>query len=367
VNSLPRVNGTLSRRSVLRGIAALGGASAAGAVLAACGAGPAPGTGGATGEPGSGSWSEVVAKANEEGSVTMYYSFTDQQFGELQKAFEKQYPDITLEGSRQLGSTGAFEKLETERTTGVDGADVFSNGGQAWIRQQIAQDPGRFLSPLVGPNVAKLDRQFVYEDRVIIPLVTTIVFGRNTNVVPDAVTTYEQLLQPQFKGSKIGLPDYAPNTSIAYTYSQIVETFGWEYLEQLAAQKPAFYTGSTVAQALAAGEVVVTNYAYAPTIDPLVKQGAPLKMENPTGRSKALGAAINMEILGWTKRPNAAQVLVDFMATREGQIPVASGNTSPSFPGLPGSVDIDINQVWTFNAQTVPADFEARWRSTFGR
>ena len=66
--------------------------------------------------------------------------------------------------------------------------------------------------------------------------------------------------------------------SIVDFYLWLEETFGEEYVEQLAALEPRIYPSSLpIGEALASGEISATPYAAPQTLEPLKAQGAPVE------------------------------------------------------------------------------------------
>lgn len=309
-------------------------------------------------------WADIVAKANEEGEVLVYTHLSDPQMAALGEAFNEAYPEIEMTSVRLFGND-AFAKLQAERETGTDGADVFVDAGLAWVNGEVAEDPAR-VAPLVGPNVAALDPEWLVDGHTVVPMIGVNIFGWNTSLAPDGIATYEDLLKPEFKG-RIGLPDLlAP--AVGDFYYQMEQMMGVEYMEQLAAQEPVFYPGSTpLAQALASGEIAVTPYSNPNVTQALIDSGAPIEKTVPTGESKAWGASFTYTALGWAKHPNAAQVFVDFVTTVDGNVPVVANAVSTIESGLPDAVQSDPSEFNIFYGDPPPAEFEAHWREVFGR
>ena len=66
---------------------------------------------------------DLVAAANEEGTVTLYSSQGLDQLNALGDAFEEQYPEIDVEVVRGVDGD-IIPRLETEMSTGTSGADL---------------------------------------------------------------------------------------------------------------------------------------------------------------------------------------------------------------------------------------------------
>ena len=98
---------------------------------------------------------------------------------------------------------------------------------------------------------------------------------------------------------------------------------------------------------------------------PLIAQGAPLKLVIP---SPAFGFQYSGGILSWSKRPNAAQVFMNYVMSRAGQTAwVGSGEAASALPNIPNSSDA--NTISVYNPTAYPADFlqtyGVKWRGIF--
>ena len=126
---------------------------------------------------------------------------------------------------------------------------------------------------------------------------------------------YQDLLAPEFKG-RIATTELAATTLVAW-YTWLEETEGEGFLEQLAAQNPRLYVGAVpLGQAVASGEVIASAFGVPTATQPLIDEGAPLAYSVP---DPGLGIRYGMAALGWSQRPNAALVLVDWIMSSEGQ------------------------------------------------
>src|SRR5258706_13473994 len=67
-------------------------------------------------------WKVVLAAAQKEGRVVFYSSTVPAVLNRLKADFEKAYPGIVVEASRNIGLEG-MTKLEMERSSGSDGGD----------------------------------------------------------------------------------------------------------------------------------------------------------------------------------------------------------------------------------------------------
>lgn len=135
---------------------------------------------------------------------------------------------------------------------------------------------------------------------------------------------------------------------------------------KLKAQNPRMYTvSSTLVQGVAAGEVAAGVMGNVTGTKPLIEQGAPVDYVVP---NPGLGIVYAMGGLGWSKRPNAAAVLLDYLMFTEGQtVWHGRGEAASPLPGIPGSLAIASITPWDADAWTpdVVQRFTARWNAIF--
>ena len=137
--------------------------------------------------------------------------------------------------------------------------------------------------------------------------------GCNTGMVETCPTSYEEVLDPQYDGL-IGAVEPGHQVLMDF-WVFLEEQLGEAGMEELRDLSPVFYASAVPAQqGLAAGEIAVTTYATAQLQDDAAA-GAPVEFTIPT---PAWSPPILSYIVGWAKHPNAAQLVLDYMATRDG-------------------------------------------------
>jgi iron(III) transport system substrate-binding protein len=194
---------------------------------------------------------------------------------------------------------------------------------------------------------------------------TAAVFGYawNTDRYSNGMKGYADALDPALAGGKVGVIDVHTSTVLVDFYQYLEAQMGPDYLTKLAAQKPKIYpSGLPMAQALTSGEIAATVYA-GPLVDEKAK-GAPVDYGLP---DKVWGARFNTVILKAAPHPNAAQVLADFMITKEGQEALArkSASVLPNITGAVTTVDKVAKQDLTKLTPDVVAAYQAKWDAMF--
>lgn len=324
------------------------------ATTAPAGSGPAAAT--------SAEWDEIVAKAKEEGSVTIYSSQGLDQLNDLAQRFEDEY-GITVEVVRAIDSD-QLAKVEAEHQTGNAVADVLAQATASWTVDKSAE--GGWFTPFVGPamddpnynkalNVAPNGDYFVSSGAVL-------TFGWNTELWPDGLTDYDDLLNPELAGGKIGVIEPASGSIVDF-YLYLEERFGTDFVAQLAAQEPRIYPSSLpMAQALTAGEIAAASFVQVQTDEKAA--GAPV---DSGLADEVWGALFQTSVLAVAPHPNAAQVLANFMITAEGQEAIARKAASV-LPDIEGTTTVTDNMRRQDLAKLTPdfvAQYQATWDSLF--
>jgi iron(III) transport system substrate-binding protein len=227
------------------------------------------------------------------------------------------------------------------------------------------KDAEGFFSPVTGPMFSSEDfdaDQFLPNGTFFVSHAATIGFGWNTQLVPDGLDGYEDLLSDDFADGKIGIVEPAAEAQADW-YTYIEEQFGEEYLDRLAELNPRVYPGGTaIIEALTSGEIYATPYASA-TIADTIEKGAPVDWELP---ETAWGTLFDTTVLDSAPHPNAAQVLANFILTESGQTAVST-NYVAVMPNIEVSL-LDIGDIRkqppSMTAEAITA-FQEAWRERF--
>ena len=104
---------------------------------------PVAACGGGDGEAASqglgGSWSEIVERANDEGTVTWYTGLDEPSMLKVEEAFEKAYPEIDGKFVR-MNSSELAPRVDAERQTESEGADVLHTSTEGYLAQVQSDD-----------------------------------------------------------------------------------------------------------------------------------------------------------------------------------------------------------------------------------
>ncbi|GAC02632.1 ABC transporter substrate-binding protein [Gordonia namibiensis] len=331
-------------------------ATAALTMTAACGGGSS------SSEAVSGDWDEVVAAAEQEGSVYLYSTQHPDNLQKLKESFEAAYPRITLEFTRGT-DVEINPRVETENRTGKGTADVHMSSDFSWVTRAAAS--GQYSVEPVGPafdNPAYERSRSVIDDRLFLVSGAAFALGWNTDALPGGLDKPEDLLSESLRG-RIGVVNPAGFAPVVDEYRFFDKNWAPDFNKRLAALEPRIYPGAlAVAQALNSGEIVAT-----PMVQPLVREqktGAPVGWKLP---QPYWGTPWYSHVLTSAPHPNAAQVLADFLVTRDGQTALSTGYAS-ALPDIPGAVaraqDIPLPDVDSLTAESVDR-YQQEWRRQF--
>jgi iron(III) transport system substrate-binding protein len=308
-------------------------------------------------------WQGIVDAAKAEGKVTVYSVMLPNQNAALEAGFEATYPEIDMEVVRITG--GDMEaRLDAEKQTNAEGADVGAHINYQWVVN--AAEAGDLVE-MVGPEARgpdwegtpwNVDGLYQYSAFQILGI------GCNTNLVETCPTSYEEVLKPEWDGM-IGAVE--PGHQVLMDFWVFLEDqLGEEGMAQLRDLNPVFYASAVPAQqGLAAGEIAVTTYATAQLQDDAAA-GAPVEFTIP---SPAWSPPILSYIVGWSKHPNAAQLVLDYMASRDGQTAITINGAS-ALDDIEGTL-ADIDDIEPLDVVQNTAEWAAplqdEWRNFFGR
>ncbi len=268
-------------------------------------------------------WAAIVAKAKKEGSVTIYSAQAPTNLQAMAAKFKEKYGiSVTVN--------------ENKWAADAVGPDLYA---KAYDRSKFAK-PGKAF--IVGTAI--------------------LAMAWNTQAYPKGLKDIPDLLDPALKG-KIGIPQ-PTSASFVDWYLWLEETYGNSFLQKLAAQKPKIYLSSLpILQAITSGEIAASPFVPGQALD-LKKQGAPVEFKL-ANKGNNWNAPFWGLVLKQAPHPNAAQVLADFLVTKEGQ-ETSQHLSGTVIPGVPDAFYAPArNQKLSNLTPKKIADFQARWNSLF--
>lgn len=255
----------------------------------------------------------LIEAAKKEGGLVYWTTMTLSQSQKVVDKFQQKYPFIKVEMFR-TGGGPLLNKISTEARGGRHAWDIVSGRGEMVLPLMENKLLAAYRSPeskMIGEDL--VDKEGYWTAYYVNPYV----LGYNTNLVKkeNVPKTYEQLLDPKWKGKKISIDNEAYGL-----LSGLIRTWGREkalsYFKKLAAQDPVPMRGNTNrVQLTMAGEYPLI-IAYAPTIQRETSRGAPIDwvpLEPVVVQVNPVMLAAN------SPHPNAAKLFIDFILSKEGQ------------------------------------------------
>jgi len=256
---------------------------------------------------------KVVDAARKEGEIVWYTTMSVDQNKEFMDRFVKRHPFLRPSVFR-AGGGALLNRITSEAKAGKYLFDVVHGTGEIFLPLMEQGLIAPYLSPERKMIAEDLRDAKGYWTSVY---VNSIVLGYNKNLVKrdELPRSYEDLLQPKWKGRKICLDD-----SYSTFLQGLISSWGKDkalaYLRRLAEQDPVIMRGSTVRVQLAAAGEFPLVVAYANIIQNLAEKGAPVDW---TPLEPAV-ISVNTVMLGArAAHPNAGKLLVDFTLSKEGQ------------------------------------------------
>ena len=266
---------------------------------------------------------KVIEAAKQEGALMYYTTMTLSQSQVVVGKFQEKYPFIKTELFR-TGGDPLLNRIITEARGGRYAWDVVSGRGEMVL--PLMQR--KLLASYRSPETSFIDKDLVDDQNYWAAYyVNPYVLGYNTKLVKkdEVPKTYEDLLDPKWKGKKISIDDEAYGL-----LSGLIDAWGKEkavdYLKRRAAQEPVVMRGNTNrVQLTAAGEYSLI-IAYAPTIQRETSRGAPIDWV----ALEPAPVQVNPAMLAVkAPHPNAGKLFVDYLLSKEGQEMLTGFNRTP--------------------------------------
>jgi iron(III) transport system substrate-binding protein len=263
----------------------------------------------------------VVERAKKEGSVTLYTSMQLVDSQPLTAAFEKRY-GIKVSLWRASGEKVAQRVITEARGNRFDVDVIETDGAQVEILYREKQ-----LKPIASA-LADIPPDVIPAHKGYVPTrLTLYVLAYNTDRVKpaEAPRTYEELLDPKWAGRFAVEEDDVP--WFAAVAKAMGEEKGLDFFRKLAAQKPSIRHGHTLmSELVAAGEIDMALDAHVQGVARLKQKGAPIDWKP---LQPAFGQPSSVGVARRAPHPDAAQLLADFVLSREGQEIIKARNRVP--------------------------------------
>ncbi len=277
-------------------------------------------------------WEKVVEAGKKEGIVNAYAFWPKEVMTGLTSAFKSRY-GITLEFTVQRGSE-LLPKVQAEKRAGLNLVDVYGQGATTLITNvKAAGYLGQIEPLLILPEVldAKAWRsgQIPFADKAhqviqVSAIPQKYMIYNTTLVKPEELKSYEDVLNPKFKG-KLNLYD----PSISGTGSSLLAHLGYnlwtpekanDFLKRLITEQEVFITRDYRVQTetVARGKYYIGLGAQASAAIEFVTMGAAIDAP-PIKQVSITSEAGNVGVPDVSPHPNATTVFVNWLLSKEGQ------------------------------------------------
>jgi iron(III) transport system substrate-binding protein len=258
---------------------------------------------------------QLYTAAKKEGTVIIWGPTDAIVYQRMQEALDKQYPGIKIQSFESIPEP-LVQRIIAESQAGKPAAvDVIQSGSLRALRPLIERD---MLAPFsgwekdFGLDAVYANQRFVGGYNLTLPI------AYNTKMVnpQEAPKTWEDLADPKWKGRKIIIE--ARLVPFAMLGTEWGKGKAVELTKKILSQQQPLIVqgGTTVANALAGGQVSLAVGTYAFTIEGLKKQGAAVDWVAVSPLPVLTSAE---GVLKTAAHPNAGRFFAGWMGTPEGQ------------------------------------------------
>ena len=255
----------------------------------------------------------LIGAAKKEGGIVWYNVISLEHSKVMMERFQKKYPFIKLELVRS-GTGPLLNRILNETRAGRHSWDVVTGSAEMYL--PLVER--KLIAPYSSPETKMYDNDMKDKEGYWTTLYANpIVLGFNTRLVrkEEAPRTYEDLLDPKWRGGKISI-----DTEGFALLSGLIEAWGMEkavaYFRKLAAKDPVLKRGNTERVQLATAGEYPLVIAFAAQVEGMVQKKAPMDwvpLEPVVVRLNPIMMAAN------APHPNSAKLFIDFALSKEGQ------------------------------------------------
>jgi iron(III) transport system substrate-binding protein len=275
---------------------------------------------------------ETLSQAKKEGEVVLYTTMTVGDFQHFNKAAKEKYPFLNIRHV-YLSSGRQAARVQQEFRAGRVQADVLGNSPEPLLYFKQQGVLGNYVSSETKNLLKGAWDPDGYWSGITTDLLVT---GFNPRLISRAAVpqSYDDYLKPQFKGQ------LAVNRGVPYPLTGMISLRGEEqgtaYFKKLSQQDLRLVEGYThTINLMAAGEYPMTIFMQISKLDAMKRKEAPVDWLPST---QTLATISTVAMVKNPLHPAAAQLLIDFYLSAEGQralstagkIPLRRGVKSPS-------------------------------------
>lgn len=280
-------------------------------------------------------WQRTLNAAKQEGQLQLYSA---RSYDVLFAEFQKKYPEIKVSGITSANTPGVSQRILTERRAEKYLWDVYIGGastGYSILYKGKVFDP---IQPaLILPEVVDLSKwwggKYEYiddEGKYLLAFNGELqpYFSYNTKLVnPKEFHSVWDFLHPRWKGKMVMFDPTLPGSSSAVRFVYYHPELGPEFLRRLLTEMDVGVSRDLrqLGDWLASGKYAICLFVDGHRLlEAPKKQGLPVDWFGPkTFKEGAIlgSASGNVGLINKAPHPNAAKVAINWLLSREGQIP----------------------------------------------
>jgi len=261
---------------------------------------------------------ELVTQANKEGTVDFLFpsSWPPKTVDILGEAFNKKYgTNITIKDNPSQQMARDVAKIITLATTGAPpewDVVVVTDAQHATLWLKKLHQPYDYAGVGVDSDVIYYDRGTVsFANQIVLPA-----YNKKTLPSKDVPKKWEDLLDPKWKGGKLGV-SVATHHLSRLTVGLWGEEKGTKYVNALAEQKPILGTLGNLYTRLQVGEIKVIVALISGFIFQAEKKGAPVVFADAV--QPIIAPAYQAGVIKGSAHRHAGHLLSVFLTTPEAQ------------------------------------------------
>ena len=291
----------------------------------------------------------AIARAQARRPIMVYSAVAEPIHEAVVKAFEAAHPQYEVKGV--LGSNGPITaRAVAER--GNPQADAMYSMNIFFMEQLKRQ--GVFAPYAVrGSQIAEAFRDS--DDFFVSHWITVNGFLVNTRVAEARSLpfpqTWEQLADPRYKGL-VSAPSPVKSGTGLTVFTALVDAFGWDYLDRLHRNIPAYGSGGSVAARQAAAGELMVGITFDTTLLELKAAGAPVEIVFP---DMIPNVSEGGGLVARGPNQEGGKLFVDFLASPAGAAIFKPFTGATTTPGV-GNLDLARLNLWKMQR---PVDLDA--------
>jgi len=276
-----------------------------------------------------GDWEKVVEAAKKEGKVVVSIPTSAALRKEFEAGFKGKFPGIEMELNVGRGSAN-INKIVEEYKAGARTADLHIGGTTSIITGLLANEllepvmPSMLLGEVRdeknwwgGHLWTDNAKKYIY---TFTAYMTETIWYNSDLVKPEEISSWDSLLEPQWKG-KIAILDPRTPGSGESTWAFLWRIKGEPFLAKLVGQEMLVGRNQRqLAEAVARGKSAISIGLSYYTYLPFIKAGLPVKPISAIkeGYYAASGSG-TVVLLRNPPHPNGAKVFLNWLLSRDGQ------------------------------------------------